>query len=170
MNRVWTLQEVKNLLAATGEKQGMPCKEVPVLISARMQKTMGSFYFRMRDGKMVPDSFRFSQKLLDGSYGEEIVRQVILHEYAHFLVNMRDQMNHHHDEVFKEACRALGIGDHTYFKEVVELAPKKGYLLLCATCGKTIGKRRRADAVRTIVKTKVSSCCRGKIKIREALF
>ena len=170
MNKVWSIEDVKKLLAETGRKTGVLCDGIPVVISTKMEKTMGSFYFRMRGGKMEPHSFRFSVKLLDGTYSREIVEQVILHEFAHFYVNMRDQVNHHHDEVFKEACRALGISDHTYFKEFVALTPKKGYLLLCGSCGKTIGKRRRSDAVRKIVKTKVSSCCHGKIKIREAVF
>ena len=170
MNKIWSLEDVKKLLAETGKKEGFPCDEVPVVISTKMEKTMGSFYFRMRGEKMEPHSFRFSAKLLDGTYSREIVEQVILHEYVHFYVNMRDQVNHHHDEVFKEACRSLGISDHTYFREFVALVPKKGYLLLCASCGKNIGRRRRIDAVRKIVRTKVSSCCHGKIKIREDVF
>lgn len=170
MNKIWSLEDVKKLLTETGKKEGFPCEEVPVVISTKMEKTMGSFYFRMRGGKMEPHCFRFSAKLLDGTYSGEIVEQVILHEFVHFYVNMRDQVNHHHDAVFKEACRSLGISDHTYFKEFVALSPKKGYLLLCASCGKTIGRRRRADAVKSIVRTKVSSCCHGKIKIKEAVF
>lgn len=170
MNRVWSQREVEAFLHEAGEKAGMPCDGIPVVLSARMEKTMGSFYFKIRGGKMEPHSFRFAQKLLDGTYSAEIVEQVILHEFVHYYVNMRDQVNHHHDEVFKEACRAFGISDHTYFKEFVALSPKKGYLLLCSSCGKTIGKRRRSDAVKRIVRTKVSSCCHGKIKIKEAVF
>jgi predicted SprT family Zn-dependent metalloprotease len=170
MNKVWSLEDVRKVLIEAGRKTGFQCEDVPVVISTRMEKTMGSFYFKMRGETMEPHSFRFSSKLLDGTYEREVVTQVILHEYAHYYVNMRDQKNHNHDEVFKEACRDLGISDYTYFKELVELKPKKGYLLLCGTCGKTLGKRRRSDAVQNIVKTKVSSCCHAKIKIKAAVF
>ena len=167
---MWSLAEVKALLKETGERAGIPCEDVPVTISTKMVKTMGTFYFKIKEGKLLPHEFRFAEVLLSGRYEEKVVREVILHEYAHFYANVKDQVNHHHDEVFKETCVKLGIGSHTYFKELVPQVKKKGYLLYCSSCKKEVARRRRVDIVGRILRGKVSSCCQAKLLAKGGIF
>ncbi len=170
MNKIWTIEDVRKLLAETGEAMGFDCSFVPVEISTRMEKTMGSFLFREEKGKIIPHAFRFSQILLSGYYHEDVVRNVIIHEYAHYYANVKDNQNHRHDAYFKRVCEALGIPSHTYFKELLPKTKKNAYILVCSKCGSKVAVRRKMDSVNMIVRTKISGCCRAKIRAKRAIF
>jgi len=170
MGKIWTQEDVRQLLLETGKRAGLDCSHVPVEISSKMEKTMGSFLFREKSGKITPHAFRFAEVLLSGIYAESVVRNVIIHEYAHFYANVRDQENHMHDEVFKSVCVMLGIPDHTYFKELIPPVKKRGYILVCSQCGGKVAVRRKIDAVEKILRTKVSCCCHAKIGYREGVY
>lgn len=170
MNKVWTLEDVRKLLKDTGERAGFTCDGVPVEISTRMEKTMGSFLFKEVNGRITPHAFRFASVLLSGFYPETVVRNVIIHEYAHYYANVRDNRNHMHDGYFKEVCESLGIPAHTYFKELLPKVRKKGYVLVCSSCGKQVAARRKLDSVDKILRMKVSGCCHAKLKYRTSVF
>ena len=170
MYKKWLIEDVRQLLDDTGDAFGFQCRHVPVEISTRMEKTMGSFLFREKEGKIVPHAFRFSEILMSGIYEEKIVRNVIIHEYAHFYTNVYNQVNHMHDEDFKNTCRRLGISEETYFKHLLPEEKKKGYILVCSSCGKRVAVRRKIDSVDKILRMKVSGCCGAKIKCRSGLF
>lgn len=169
MHRIWTKEDVEALLRATGEEAGRPCDHVPVVISTKMTRTMGSFWFKEEKGAIVPHSFRFSTRLLSGEYPEGVVENVIKHEYAHFHVNVGTGVNQLHNARFKAMCRRLGIPEETYFKEILA-REQKGYLLECTGCGKVVAARRRKDAVDRLLTNKVSRCCRARIRSREGTF
>ncbi len=170
MNKVWNLEDVRKLLDETGEIMGFDCSYVPVEISTRMEKTMGSFLFREKEGKIIPHAFRFSQVLLSGYYNESVVRNVIIHEYAHFYTNVKENKNHKHDAYFKNTCVKLGIPTNTYFKELLPKVRKNGYILVCSKCGTKVAARRRMDSVNMILRGKVSGCCKAKIRAKKAVF
>lgn len=170
MNKIWNVEEVRKLLAETGEKMGFDCAHVPVEVSSRMEKTMGSFLFREKEGIITAHAFRFAQVLLSGYYHESVVRNVILHEYAHFYANVKDNRNHKHDAYFKKVCEELGIPTHTYFKELLPRNKKNGYILVCSKCGSKVAARRKVDSVNMILKSKVSGCCHAKIRAKKAVF
>ena len=170
MYKKWELDDVRLLLARTGDILDFDCRDVPVEISTRMEKTMGSFFFREKEGKIIPHSFRFSEVLLSGRYEENVVRSVIIHEYAHFYANVKTQENHMHDDYFKSICKRLGISSETYFKQLLPEVKKKGYILVCSKCGQKVAHRRKIDSVDKILRMKISSCCQAKIKYREGIF
>ena len=170
MYKKWELEEVRSLLVKTGEAFDFDCKEVPVEVSTRMEKTMGSFLFREKEGKIIPHSFRFSEVLLSGIYEENVVRNVIIHEYAHFYCNVKTQQNHMHDDFFKSICKRLGISSETYFKQLLPEIKKKGYILVCSKCGQKVAQRRKIDSVDKILRMKSSGCCQAKIKYKEGIF
>lgn len=170
MNKVWNTDDVRKLLAETGERMGLDCSFVPVEVSIRMEKTMGSFLFREEKEKIIPHAFRFSHILLSGYYHESVVRNVIIHEYAHFYVNVKNNQNHRHDAFFKRTCEDLGIPSHTYFKELLPKSKKNGYILVCSKCGSKVAIRRKMDSVNMIVRTKISGCCHAKIRAKRAIF
>lgn len=170
MYKKWELDDVRSLLVKTGDAFGLDCREVPVEISTRMEKTMGSFLFREKEGKIIPHSFRFSEILLSGGYEENVVRNVIIHEYAHFYANMKTQENHMHDDFFKSICKRLGISSETYFKQLLPEVKKKGYILVCSKCGQKVAQRRKIDSVDKILRMKISGCCQAKIKYKKGIF
>lgn len=170
MNKVWEVEDVRKLLVETGEKMDFCCAHVPVEISSRMEKTMGSFLFREKEGNIIPHAFRFAQVLLSGYYKESVVRNVIIHEYAHFYANVKDNRNHRHDAYFKKVCEELGIPTHTYFKELLPRTKKNGYILVCSRCGSKVAARRKVDSVHMILRHKVSGCCHAKIRAKKAVF
>ncbi len=166
----WSLEDVKKVLEEAGKVMGLSPALIPVKISTRMEKTMGSFLYREREGVISPYEFRFSAILLSGKFEDQVVKDVILHEYAHFYANVQDQRNHNHDDYFKSICTGLGAPTHTYFKELISVPKKKGYLLICKNCKKTVAKRRRRDAVENIIKNKISTCCQSKISCHIGVF
>ncbi len=170
MEKKWSLDDVKKVLEEAGEVMRLSPALVPVQISTRMEKTMGSFLFKERDGVISAYAFRFSAVLLSGRFNHQVVKDVILHEYAHFYANVKDQKNHNHDDYFKSICIQLGAPPHTYFKELLPIAEKKGYILVCKKCGKPVAKRRRIDAVENIVRNKISTCCHAKISCYTGIF
>lgn len=170
MGKKWSLDDVKKVLGEAGEVMKFSPAYVPVQISMRMEKTMGSFLFKVKDGVLTAYAFRFSAVLLSGEFEDQVVRDVILHEYAHFYANVKTQMNHHHDDLFKSICIELGAPPHTYFKELLPSTQKKGYILVCKKCGKPVARRRRIDAVENIVRNKISTCCHAKISCYKGVF
>ena len=171
MHKIWNLSDVEGVLAETGDKAGLATKGIPVSISDRMEKTMGSFVFKEKDGKIKAHEFKFSARLLSGEFDEEIVKNVIIHEYAHFYANVTIGKNNGHNAVFKNVCRSLGIPDDTLFTAPgTRVIRKKGYKLVCSSCGETVAVRRHRDAAVDIVKYKISGCCEAKIKAMTGYF
>ena len=170
MGSKWTVQDVKKVLMEAGEVMGLSPADISVQVSSRMERTMGSFLFKEKAGVITPFAFRFSEVLLSGKFENQVVRDVILHEYAHFYANVKSQKNHNHDDYFKSICIKLGTPPHTYFKELLPPQKKRGYVLVCRKCGKTVAKRRRIDAVEKIMRTKISTCCRAKLGSYQSIF
>lgn len=170
MDKQISCDEIRSMLDWAGQKMGLACHHVPIEISSRMKRTYGSFVFRLEQGKLVPVAFRFALKLVSGDYSEEIVRQTVLHEYAHFYVNMLDQKNHGHNGVFRNACQILGIPDHTHFQGNHQEEKKRGYRILCSRCQKEVARRRRRDAAKNLMRTHRSGCCQAKLSVRMDIF
>lgn len=170
MGKKWSIDDVKKVLNRAGEVMGLSPAHVPVEVSSRMEKTMGSFLFKEKDGLISPFAFRFSALLLSGRFEDQVVKDVILHEYAHFYANVKSQKNHNHDDYFKSICIALGAPPHTYFKELLPQQKKQGYVLVCKRCGKPVARRRKIDAVENIVRNKISTCCHAKISSYKSVF
>ena len=63
MEKKWSLDDVKKVLEEAGEVMRLSPALVPVQISTRMEKTMGSFLFKERDGVISAYAFRFSAVL-----------------------------------------------------------------------------------------------------------
>ncbi len=170
MGKKWSLDDVKKVLGEAGEVMGLSTNDIPVQVSSRMERTMGSFLFRERNGVITAHEFRFSAVLLSGRFDDQVVKDVILHEYAHYYANVKSQKNHNHDDFFKSICLELGTPPHTYFKELLPTVEKKGYILVCKKCGKTVAKRRRIDAVESLIKNNISTCCHAKLRGYHSVF
>lgn len=170
MNRIFTKEDIREILEGFGKKTGVSPKDIPIKISSRMEKTFGAFQFKLKDGKVEPIAFKFSLKLLSGDFDEETVIGTIGHEYVHFYVNVRDNVNHNHDAVFKKTAESLGVPQDTYFTAPFERKEKAGYIITCSECGKETARRRRKDVALKIRRHYRSGCCHAKMDIRKTVF
>lgn len=170
MYKVWQENDIKKVLFDVGAKFNFIPNDIPIIISERMTKTMASFNFIENKKGIKAHSFKFSRNLLCGKYKESVVKNVILHEYAHFYVNVKTNKDQKHGKLFKEICRMIGISDETYFKEKLILKPKKGYIIYCKKCGGKVASRRRIDSVLNICKNKISNCCSKGLYYKEDVF
>lgn len=170
MGNIYNVEDIKRILGDFSKKAGKRADLIPIIISSRMKKSLASFTFKMEKGLVKPIAFKFSLKLLSGDFKEEDVINTVGHEYAHFYVNTRDNVNHGHNRVFKDFCKKIGVPEDTLFKGDYVREVKKGYVLVCKKCGKRAAYRRRRDVAFKIAKSYLSSCCREKMYIIEDLF
>lgn len=172
MNKIWMKEDIRAILDRVGEEFGLSCSHVEIIISSRMEKTMGSFVFLEKGGKVLPREFRFSTRLLCGEFPEEMVRNVLIHEYAHFYANVTTNVNNGHNAFFKSVCTRLEIPTDTLFKgnKSMVFPKKKGYVLTCTKCGENVAVRRRKDAAMEIRKKNISGCCEAKLDIEVDFF
>lgn len=150
-NKVWTLEDVKYVLSEISLKAGVSIEGISISISKRMTRCKGLCEYIIENGKYKTISFRFSDKFLDGRYPTAVVKQVIIHEYAHHYANTIYKKSQHHNATFKKVCRKLGISDSTYFENEVDFNElslncsdsstslkenKFNYKLTCSCCGR----------------------------------
>ena len=91
--------------------------------------------------KIKPLKFVFAEELVNGKYREEIVREVIIHEYLHYYCNTITNSNNGHNKFFKACCIKSGISSNTTFKYNSELKSdlsKYKYKIYCSNCKKKL--------------------------------
>lgn len=171
----WSVNDIKEILKECDEKMESNFANVPVRISARMTKCKGMFSFTQNKNGITPVDFAFAKTLVDGRYSEEVVRDVIIHEYIHCFINVKTKKNQGHNSTFKRYCRYMGISDETYFNakpeiEVEKEKPKatkksitsaKKYEVFCTCCGKIVAHRNVIK--KGLLDNYKSSCCTGKL-------
>ena len=124
----WTVGDIERFLKKIAAKAGVSVDGIPVSISKRMSRTMGYCYYIVKDGNIKTTDFKFAKCLVDGTYPEDIVKEVIIHEYAHHYINTKTNKNQKHNKLFKETCRMLGISDETYFQHAKTYEKKSSYI------------------------------------------
>lgn len=165
MKKVWSKKDIEVVIKEISEKMGLDATKIPIEISSRMKKCKGQFVFRrIRNPKSIyPLKFKFANVLLSGNYDEDVVKEVIIHEYIHFYTNSIYRENCKHDYRFKANCRKAGISDSTYFT-----AGGVGYKykIVCTKCGGTCYRYRLKYDLKTYLK--IMKCnCGGSLEIVE---
>lgn len=128
----WTVQEIKQYLNELAASIDL-VYNTPVKINGRLTKTLGRVIAEPAAfDSYKPEVIEFSRQLLETST-DESVRQVIMHEFAHWAVLVETGEVHGHDAVFKAMCRKIGckadrpqtkvertVGDDKLFKYIVK--------------------------------------------------
>lgn len=147
--KVWTKEDVIKVLEEASEKANYSCKEVPVVISKNLITTGGYFrgiFTEAYGGKKYvrADCFTFSYFYLNGVMRKENVKQLILHEYAHFLTIDKTKESHNHDELFKKNCKKIGctLYDGSFKSYVSDEPSKYKYTITCRKCNNRFGENR----------------------------
>lgn len=170
MGKIFSINDIREILNDISKKAGLDCSDVPIRISSKMKKTYGCFRYKNSRGKMVDKEFVFALKLISGDYEDKVVKDTIEHEYIHYLTESLDGFNHKHDIFFKRNCLKYGVNPSTYFTGHHNEELKQGYKLYCSKCGREVGRRRRIDAANNIVKNYRSNCCSSIIRKEASYF
>lgn len=168
MHKQWSIEDIQLVINEISEKWNLPCN-IRVEVSKRAKKRMGAFFYRKSKGKIEPLKFVFAQCLLDGSYSEKIVREVIIHEYLHYYCNITTNTNNGHNNFFKTCCIKSNISSSSTFKHYNEQKStgKKEYNIYCSKCNKLVCTHVRKDAAIRKVDKYISKCCREKLYCKD---
>lgn len=165
--KVWTINDIREVLDEFGEKVNMSCSHIPIEISDK-KNTMGSFVYQIeycKKPKLEPLNFVFSNELLNGDYSEDDVIQTIGHEYVHFYTIIGSQKKQGHSKKFKENCKKIGISDSTYFKgKPKKLDNSYKYTIVCKKCGNVFGRHRIPKEYEKYYCCKI---CEGKLDVKK---
>lgn len=165
MYKKWSIEDIQLIINEISEKWNYPCC-INIEISKRAKKRMGAFFYVKRNKKIEPVKFVFAYDLINGAYSEEIVKEVIIHEYIHFYCDTKTNISNGHNDYFKRCCRASGISSSTTFKYYNGTnlrASKYKYNIYCSKCNKLVCVHARKDAAKRKVKQYISKCCNEKL-------
>ena len=136
MYKVWSIADIKIIINEISEKWNYPCN-IKIEISKRAKKRMGAFFYKKYNNKIRPLKFVFAEELVNGKYSEEVVKEVIIHEYLHYYCNTITNSNNGHNKFFKDCCIKSGISSSTTFKYNSESKfdlSKYKYKIYCSNC------------------------------------
>ncbi len=115
MYKVWGEEDIRKVVDEIAILCRYPCS-IPIEISSRATKRMGAFFYKKNKNRIEPIKFSFAKSLLDGRYNEDIVREVIIHEYIHYYCDTKMGISNGHNNIFKAMCRICKISDNTKFR------------------------------------------------------
>lgn len=149
------------------QNAGTPC-DVPIRLNGRLIRTLGRVHHELdkTSGIWYSTSVEFSKQLLETSTDNSI-REVLLHEAAHYIVTARTGETHGHDAKFKAVCAEIGThndGISTVVERTVKVHSK--YEIFCPTCNKTIGEySRMCKTIKYIELCTCKNCKCGNLKV-----
>ena len=152
-----TIKEVEKLVDATLEARGFK-RNFPVRLNNRFSRTYGAV--RLRDRKIY--AMEFNSKFV-AQASDEVMRETVLHECAHAIVDLRYPNEfHNHDDVFNAACAELGIkGDAT-----TDFIIKRKYNVYCPNCGLVASYGRKTKMVSYVEEGKcVCRKCKAVVRL-----
>ena len=128
------------------EKAGCPVT-VPVKLNGRLTRTLGRVHQRRDNGKTEwhPYLVEFSKQMIETAT-DNTIRDVLLHEAAHYIAVVRTGEAHGHDAYFKAICAEIGTTNdttHTKVESTVAQEELYKYTIYCPTCNKIIGGYNR---------------------------
>ena len=93
---------------------------------------------------------------------DDVYRDVVLHEYCHALVALRTGAIHHHDAVWKAACREVGCRPNAKqdLNAHIEttMANRSKYSVRCLQCGEVTNYARMSNVVSAMLNYQYLVC------------
>ena len=165
----YDLNRIKMEFNEVCRKAGTPC-DVPIRLNGRLTRTLGRVFHKcdITSGVWYSTHVEFSKQLLETA-SDKSIRDVILHECAHFIVTARTGESHGHDAAFKKVCAEIGTtndGTVTRVERTVSEDSLYKYNVYCPTCNKTIGGySRMCRTLKEIDMCRCKSCGKGGLKV-----
>ena len=161
---MYDLNRVKMVFDMACLRAGVVVDTNCIKINDRLTSTHGRVTSEWKEGVgYVPTKVEFSKQMLDCATDESI-KQVVLHEAAHYIVSKRTHADHGHDAYFKSVCREIGCtkpeasGNLDYVKPIPE--PTYKYFVVCPNCG-VIGKYQRKCKTITSIGNRMCKKCKS---------
>ena len=133
-----TIKEIRELVDNTLESKGFK-RNFPVRLNSRFSRTYGAV--RLRNNKIY--AMEFSSKFVSQA-PDEVMRETVLHECAHAIVDLRyPNESHMHDAVFNAVCAELGIVGRPCTPFII----KRKYNVYCPNCGLVASYDRKTKMV-----------------------
>lgn len=148
---MYSITAVEKIISDVCKKAGTALT-VPVTVNGRLTRTLGRVLSDSADGGKTwnPAKIEFSKQLLETA-SEESIKQIILHETAHYIVEMRTHEDHGHDEYFKAVCAEIGCtADKTKAKVDRVKAIQYKYDVRCKNCGGVWHYNRAGKVIQNI--------------------
>ena len=154
---MFNVQDVRNILNELDEMTQMSTKDMTIEVK-NTTKTLASCVHRVyRDSygnvkKRQCVRFEVSKLILNCKY--ETLKEVIKHEYAHFMSTTIYQDNCGHDSRFKEMCRKIGaefneVSVNT--TDIEEMSQKMSkYNVICDECGHVYTYQRMCKVLKDV--------------------
>lgn len=121
-----TIKEIEKLVDATLESKGFK-RDFPVRLNNRFSRVYGAVRLHNRKIYAMEFSTNFVAQAPD-----DIMRETVLHECAHVIVDLRyPNESHNHDAIFNAACVELGINGGAKTDFII----KRKYNVYCPNCG-----------------------------------
>ena len=140
-----TIKDIKKLVDSTLETKGFK-RDFPVRLNRKLDLDCTYGQVRLRNMKII--SMEFNPKFVKQA-PDNVVREIVLHECAHAIVDMRYPDEFHlHDDVFNVVCAELGIVGSPYVSYVI----KRRYNIYCPNCGLIASYNRRTKRLSCIEK------------------
>ena len=135
-------QDLRKMFNELDRMTGQNTKSIPVSFNGRFRTSLGRYQFF--SVSFEPHSFEFNSSLKHMSYDE--VKQIVIHEYAHYLRNSVYAKGHfNHDKEFKRIVRSLGGSETepTVSSEIMSSVKEsksieKPHAVYCEKCGKVL--------------------------------
>ena len=141
----------------------------PINANGRLKRTMGRVNYSFSSfGEKLSATIEFSTSFLVSS-SEEDVKQVVLHEFAHYHLLLTDPENAGHTQQFRDFCKEIGCThtgakntSNTMFKDIGALkSVGYKYILKCPECGAIVGRyKTKCQKVQYAHMCKTSCCNR----------
>jgi predicted SprT family Zn-dependent metalloprotease len=156
---MYDLERITKEFHEACEKAGHPCT-IPIYINSRLSSTLARVDSNSKQGYVTPMRAYFSKAFIENGTDED-VRQVLLHEAAHYIVIMRTHTFHGHDEYFKAVCHEIGCKNDgaTYQTEKIETGENMyKYAIYCPNCGYITSRARMCSVLRNIDRYTCPDC------------
>lgn len=156
------INDMKILCETACRKYNIPFT-LPIVINKRFKRTLGqvTYEYQGQIKGVVPIKFEISEALLQ-SCPDNQVKNVVLHECAHYIAAIVTKENHGHDAYFKSICHTIGTtNDGTYYKDeeiTKTLSKLDKYIIYCPKCGALGGYQRMCATLRNIESCYCKKC------------
>lgn len=173
--KYWTTIEVEKMLDSLSNKTGLDWRCMDLIIDPKMENTYGAFFYeRDNDKNIVPKRIRLSKKILTGKVPENIVENIIIHEFMHFYSTVKENEPVGHSKIYKEYCKEFGFNKDIY-ASMISLDKYLGYddykyIIKCSHCDFIEGRYRISGSPKSIEYTcRCPKCNSKKLKVIERL-
>lgn len=171
MRRKWTIEDIRRVLKECDDKYyqyNSKAHTLPIKINSRLVTTLGRFFYEKQGNRYIrPVKFDFNKVLFEGKLDDNYIRNVVIHEYCHYIVNTITGRPIKHGREFKLMCVKLGIPPSAYTEHNEDLNKNIDlrYELICSKCRDLIGQRVKLN--REFIDNSVSSCCNASIVVKD---